>query len=212
MKNYSEFENQEIVWTPEGNPSVLNYFKMIELGLIKDYLAKEEGTTVTDDVVILFEGKSQTEEGPVNLITREHFAEMIEFENFFLNITVPVPPGNETADIAAGEPPTLVSFYDLCVKYDVTDEIQEQQWKYDCVVDDDYCVVPVMPKCKSSPRPIDFIYERKDDIFNIEKYKTDKELRDKIQTGKGDTTFIFTGFKSLYIQIFFAGTTPEYPV
>ena len=78
------------------------------------------------------------------------------------------------------------------------------------MVDDDYCVVPVMPKCKSSPRPIDFIYERKDDIFNIEKYKTDKELVDKIQTGKGDTTFIFTGFKSLYIQIFFAGTTPEY--
>ena len=78
-------------------------------------------------------------------------------------------------------------------------------------MDDDYCVVPVMPKCKSSPRPIDFIYERKDDIFNIDKYKTDKELVDKIQTGKGDTTFIFTGFKSLYIQIFFAGTTPAEP-
>lgn len=126
MKNYSEFENQEIVWTPEGNPSVLNYFKMIELGLIKDYLAKEEGTTVTDDVVILFEGKSQTEEGPVNLITREHFAEMIEFENFFLNITVPVPPGNETANIAAGEPPTLVSFYDLCIHTNITEESAEK--------------------------------------------------------------------------------------
>ena len=75
---------------------------------------------------MLFEGKSETEDGPVNLITKEHFAEMIEFENFFLNITVPVPPGNETADIAAGEPPTLVSFYDLCVKYDITDERREQ--------------------------------------------------------------------------------------
>ena len=113
MKNYSEFEDQEIVWTPEGNDSVLNFFTMEELDFLDYLIAENEGTTVEASCFILFEGKSETKDGPSNLLTVEHFAEMIEFEKFVMNITVPVPPENETADIAAGEPPTLVSFYDL---------------------------------------------------------------------------------------------------
>ena len=112
------------MWTPEGNDSVLNFFSMIDLGFLDYLIAEEEGTTVSQDVYILFEGKSETAEGPQNLITREHFAEMIEFEKFVMGITIPVPPGNETA--AAGEPPTLVSFYDLCKHVDITEEQDEK--------------------------------------------------------------------------------------
>ena len=66
--------------------------------------------TTEAPVYIIMEGKSESKDGAVNLITREHFAEMIEFEKFVMDISIPFPPGNETADIAAGEPPTLVKF------------------------------------------------------------------------------------------------------
>lgn len=37
-----------------------------------------------------------------------------------------------------------------------------------------------------TPRPLDFVYERFNDTYNISRYDSDKELIDKIKTGKGD--------------------------
>ena len=126
MRNYAEFENQEIVWSPSGNESVENFFKTGDLGFIDWVSAEKRGVTTEQPNYIIMEGKSETEDGPANLITREHFEEMIEFEKFVMNISIPVPPGNETADIAAGEPPTRVTFYDLCKKVNITDEAEEK--------------------------------------------------------------------------------------
>ena len=63
----------------------------------------------------------------------------------------------------------------------------------------------------TSPWPLDWVYEQKTDSYNIDKFRTNEELINKIQSGKGDERFIYTGFKSIYIQIFLAGTVPEEP-
>ena len=58
---------------------------------------------------------------PQNLLTIEYFQEFLEFEEHLMNnITMPVPIGNETADVANGEPPTLVTFKEICTRTNIT--------------------------------------------------------------------------------------------
>ena len=53
---------------------------------------------------------------------------------------------------------------------------------------------------------MDFVYERWNDTYNISRYDTDKELVEKIQTGKGDEN-LYT-WQNIYVNIF-GGTTPK---
>ena len=112
------------------------------------------------------------------MLTKERFQEMLEFEKFLMEWEHAVPPELETADIAAGEPPTTVTFYDLCKKVNVTTQEDEERWRKACEVDKDeaYCLEPAPPKCEYTPRPLDFIYERKGDKFDLERYETDADL------------------------------------
>ena len=72
-------------------------------------------------------------------------------------------------------------------------------------------MVPAKPRCEQSPWPLDFVYDRKEDKFNLDPYRSDEDLLMKVRTGKGDERFLYTGYKNIYIEIFFAGTTPEFP-
>ena len=63
------------------------------------------------------------------LFTLEHFEEMIRFEEYLLNITAPP----ELADKVI---PDSVSFYDLCKKKNITDDVITQQ----CEFDPKYCL------------------------------------------------------------------------
>ena len=64
MRNYAEFPDQEIVWTPDGNDSIINWFRTVDLGFI-DYIETEkEGRTVEAGIFMIVEGRSTTEEGP----------------------------------------------------------------------------------------------------------------------------------------------------
>ena len=47
------------------------------------------------------------------------------------------------------------------------------------------------------------------DSFDLTPYQTDLELIQKIQTGKGDKTFINYDTNNLYVELMFAGTTPR---
>ena len=66
------------------------------------------------------------------------------------------------------------------------------------------------PKCLWTQRPLDFVYNKYNDTYNIsdEAFADDKELLERIQTGKGDTE-IYSGFLNLYVDNFLAGTVPE---
>ena len=55
---------------------------------------------------------------------------------------------------------------------------------------------------------MDFIYDRKTDTYDLDQFDTDLDLIQRIQTGKGDSQFMFYGHKNLYVELMFAGTTP----
>ena len=58
-------------------------------------------------------------------------------------------------------------------------------------------------------RPLDFVYEKYNNTYNISRdaYKDNSELREKIQTGRGDNE-IFKGRHFLYLDNFLAETQP----
>ena len=60
--------------------------------------------------------------------------------------------------------------------------------------------------------PLDFVYETSQKDYVLYKYKTDEQLVQKIQTGKGDEE---TRYKDLgdviYTELVFGGTTPTIP-
>ena len=64
-------------------------------------------------------------------------------------------------------------------------------------------------KCQSSPKPLDFIYNRKTDSYDLDQFESDLDLIRRIQTGKGDKQFIHYGYKNLYVELIFADTVPK---
>ena len=64
------------------------------------------------------------------------------------------------------------------------------------------------PKCAFGKRPLDFIYEKEKDAYNLDFYETDSHLLYKVRSGKGDPN-IYTGFSSISINSFFGGTIPD---
>ena len=102
----------------------------------------------------------------------------------------------------------MIGLADLCQQYNITSEEDDEDLEDDCNENKPYgCPVKLAPKCFSTQRPLDFVYERWNDTYNISRYDTDKELVDKIQTGKGDE-YLYT-WQSIYIENVFGGTTPE---
>ena len=73
-----------------------------------------------------------------------------------------------------------MSFYDLCRKTNVTDEVVRQFAAEGCETDPFYCLPDIEEKCQVTARPIDFIYDRKTDSFDLSKYRNDQELIAKI--------------------------------
>ena len=49
------------------------------------------------------------------------------------------------------------------------------------------------------------------DSYSLDDYLTDEDIIRKIQTGKGDSTFIFYGYKNLFVEQMFKGTWPSTP-
>ena len=65
--------------------------------------------TKSATITIYMEAKQLYDGRPQNLLTLEHFREMIAFDVWLYNLTIPAPPLNRTN--AEGEPPTLTTFY-----------------------------------------------------------------------------------------------------
>ena len=81
----------------------------------------------------------------------------------------------------------------------------------DCNKDKEYgCPVKLKPKCFSTSRPLDFVYERWNDTYNISRYDNDQELIDKMKTGKGDP-YLYKNFRIIFLDTMLGGTTPEEP-
>jgi len=58
-----------------------------------------------------------------------------------------------------------------------------------------------------SGRPIDFVYVKDTDSFDLTRFPTDAHLLHKIRTGKGDKDIYKR--RNLYVDQIFSGTYPE---
>ena len=53
--------------------------------------------------------------------------------------------------------------------------------------------------------PLDFVYEKKENDFRLDKYDTDEKLLKKVQTGRGDPEIYDRDQRFLDIEFMFAG-------
>ena len=109
------------------------------------------------------------------------FEEMIRLEDFILNLSSPA--------LSAELNKESISFYDLCRKTNATDRWMTQYAAETCKTNPRYCLDEVEQKCQVTSRPIDFIYDRKSDSYDMSAIKTDLDLVRIVQSGKGDSTF-----------------------
>ena len=105
-----------------------------------------------------------------------------------LNITV---PDEMAAKIINRE---TVSFYDMCLKKNMTNELTETMAREACEAGDErFCLPETAPRCQSTFLALDFIYERSTDSYNLDHYSSDIDLIRKLQSGKGDEIFRYQG-------------------
>ena len=110
-----------------------------------------------------------------------------------------------------GDNVTMIGLGDLCELYNITTEEMDEDLEEDCDEDKEYgCPVKLKPKCFATSRPLDFVYERWNDTYNISRYDNDEELIDRIKTGKGDP-YLYKNFRIIFLDTMFGGTTPEEP-
>ena len=174
----------------------------LEIGKATFESQEELGYTYTSDFVVMVEAKPQRNGKRTTLFTKEHFQEMIKLHEFFLNLTAP----KELTDRIK---PDKVTFEDLCRKRNITDEIVERLAEENCATDNRFCLPSIPEKCTVTQSPLDFIYDRKSDTYDLDQFETDMDLIARIQTGKGDAQFMFYGHKNLYVELMFASTTPS---
>jgi hypothetical protein len=85
------------------------------------------------------------------------------------------------------------------------DICQQFNFTYD---EDDEDAVILPPKCLVTGRPIDFVYLKDEDIYDLDRFETDAHLLFKVRTGKGDPK-TYKMFYNLYPELIFGGTYPE---
>ena len=105
-----------------------------------------------------------------SLITLEHFAEMIRFEEFVT--TVETPP--ELLEGLTVDKVTLGG--NICEKGNITSDIVEEFAARECQYDERFCLPPIEPSCKVSSRPIDFVYNRRTNTFDLSQFDSDLDL------------------------------------
>ena len=138
---------------------------------------------------------------------------MVEFEKFLFSIKLPsdyydVVVNSTTPGIPVGEEFGLA---DVCELYNITSEETEDlidDIKCDKNIPYD-CPAQISEKCFHTPSPLDFVYERFNDTYNISRYDDDAELVDKIQTGKGDEEYIYDAYYYINVDFPFSATYPE---
>ena len=121
----------------------------------------------------MIEARPSRDGSRTTLFTKDHFREMIKLEEFIMNLQAP----QELVDKIT---PESVSFYDLCRKKNITDEIVQNFADEACLTDEYFCLEHIEEKCQASPKPLDFIYDRKSDSYDLDQFESDLDLIGRI--------------------------------
>ena len=132
-------------------------------------IMQKNGFTHASEVFVMIEAKEQDDvTKKQTLFTVEMFEEMIKLEDFILSITSPELSSKVNKD--------AVTFNDLCRKTDVTDPFMVDYAAEACKTNPRYCLDEIEQKCKTTSKPLDFVYDRKTDSYDLSKFKNDNDL------------------------------------
>jgi len=125
--------------------------------------------------MMIIEAKRPNETAWDTLLTREAFEEMVLFEDFLDSLKLPYhlndlnPISKEDYD-----GPEMIGLQDLCAKFNLTTEEMDEDLEEDCNPDKPFdCPVKLKPKCLGNATPLNFVYERWNDTYNISRYDND---------------------------------------
>ena len=143
-----------------------------------------------------------------NPLYRDVFKELIEYEEALYSVRVnsdaTFPEAASNVLPGGGPDSYKIGLYDTCQQFNLTVDEDADDW---------IGYTPrkeLSPKCFVTMRLLDFVYEKYNDTYNITEaaVKDNKELLERIQTGKGDPE-IYGGYNYLYLDAFVGGTIPE---
>ena len=192
--DYDGFLDQP--FTPQGSPSILNIFKMLEqFGLLSIerhfeiiVIAKED-----DDDDFAVSGNIG------NLLTLDAFGEMLELHELIYSDIFA-----ERDELATDDGTVIlkggidVYYEDICKTITpLKDNLNFKENRAD-------------KNCVTSPKPIDFVYSGETNTYDLSQFGSDEELVARIQAGYSDK-FIFQFRDSDFIDVskMFQGTEPE---
>ena len=145
-----------------------------------------------------------------SLIDLDAVNEMLEFEDFLLNIRVAVPDPKKSNY-------TEARFGDVCRREEMVKDIDRIKVNEACEMFRDdpayeqylgYCNLPE-PKlwCQTTQRLLNFIYDSRTESYDMTPYKSNDHLIAKVQTGKGDP--LAAKNRAIFVQTNYAGTRPR---
>lgn len=140
-----------------------------------DRAAEEPEMTDNEQIFFIIEAKKSGDgKGPTTLFTLDHFQEMIALDEFLINLAAP-------AEMAAEIGVDHIGMYDLCKRENITDEIVVKIAAEACLeISESFCLDDIAEKCAATPRPLDFIYDRKTDSYDLSPYDSDIDLVAKV--------------------------------
>ena len=103
---------------------------------------------------------------------------MIDFEEMLFNVPYEWSDTDYNAQEGNLERPMKgkkLYFKDLCQQYNSTDDDEDPLEQVGPTPP-----VKIPPKCKSTQKPHDFVYEKYNDTYNLTSYSDDKALLEKV--------------------------------
>ena len=99
---------------------------------------------------------------------------MIALDDFLMNLPAP-------ASMAAEVGREQIDMYDLCTRVNITEPIVEYYAAEACQeYGAAYCLPDIAEKCQVTSRPLDFVYDRLTDSYDLSPYKKDLDLVAKV--------------------------------
>ena len=185
---FGEFQEDDFSGNAEkGETEIKNRRRMLKDEI--DGLPSTRGFGVN----LMFVAKTDSEKPVANILTQEHFKEMIRFEQWLLELEYIKPPpgiarrewgeyseGFPCQKLAYNETPEVWTFYDFCKKDNKT---KMSYWPEDtpenCKLFPSFCpeIQPVVKdRCDFKNYPLDFFYEKDYQDYNFRQYSTNEEL------------------------------------
>ena len=129
-------------------------------------------------IEIIVQAKPRQDGGVTSLLDIDVVKELLEFEFFLLNLTAPVPDPTKSDQVE-------IKVSEICESHRMVHWTIEQAIEQACLLDHNdpayqqyqqYCDVPPKQWCQTTPRLLDFFYDRTTESWNLDGFETNEDI------------------------------------